>query len=114
MLEVTETALAEIKRFLEAQQESQPIRILLTEGDWKGPRLVMALDEHREDDHVLTHSGVTFLVEKTLIERTKPIKIDYVHSTLGAGFTIRSSLLKNTEAADVSCESICRSCADVE
>jgi Fe-S cluster assembly iron-binding protein IscA len=43
----------------------------------------MAMDDQKEDDEVLTDRGVTFLVEKRLFERAKPIRIAYTHSTLG-------------------------------
>lgn len=113
MFEVSETALKEIGRFLEGREGIQSIRILLTQGGWKGPHLVMALDEPREEDEVLTEKGVTFLIEKTLFERVKPINIDYIHSARGSGFMMKSNLVNSAKDVDISCENICRSCEDV-
>ena len=114
MLEVSETASEEIKRFLQGREGLQSIRILLTEGDWKGPHLVMALDEPRSDDQVFMEKGVTFLIERKLFERVKPINIDYVHSDRGAGFAMKSDLMKGVKDVDVRCESICQSCDDLK
>ncbi|MDZ7699156.1 MAG: hypothetical protein U5R49_20225 [Deltaproteobacteria bacterium] len=37
-------------------------------------------------------NGLTYVVEKDLYERIKPIKVDYVNSPMGAGFSIGSSM----------------------
>ncbi|HPL64249.1 MAG: hypothetical protein PHG91_08330 [Syntrophales bacterium] len=52
----------------------------------------MALDESQEDDQIFTDQGITFAVEKELLERTKPIRIDFVEAEGRSGFTIQSSL----------------------
>lgn len=109
MFEVTEEASEKIKQFLSGE-EAKPIRILMTEGGWKGPHLVMALDEQKEDDEAFTDRGVTFVVEKGLFERVKPIRIGYTHSTLGAGYTLESNLNKGMKGVNVGCHEICNSC----
>jgi iron-sulfur cluster assembly protein len=113
MFEISEEASEKIKQFLEGREGLQSIRILMTEGGWKGPYLVMALDRQKENDEVFTERGVTFLVEKALFERVKPISIDYVHSTLGGGYKLKSELLKGMKDISVGCESICESCQDL-
>ncbi len=110
MLELSERASEVIKKqFLEGREGSQSIRILMTDGGWKGPYLVLAFDEPRESDHLFTERGVTFLVEKTLLDRVKPINIDYVEGTLGSGFTLKSALMKG-EDVNINCEGISGSC----
>lgn len=47
MFEVSEEASEKIKQFLEGREGLQSIRILMTEGGWKGPYLVMALEVKR-------------------------------------------------------------------
>jgi iron-sulfur cluster assembly protein len=96
MFEVSEKALEVIKQFLTGQEGGQSIRILMTEGGWRGAYLVMAIDEQKENDQVFTEKGVTFLIEKELFDRAKPISIDYVESTLGAGFKLKSELMKGS------------------
>ena len=110
MFDVTEEASKHIKQFLEEQEGLQPIRVLKTEGGWKGPHLVMALDEQKEDDEVFTVEGVTYVVEKALFERVKPIRIGYSHSTVGSGFTLESELMKDLKGVSVGCHDICSSC----
>lgn len=96
MFEVSEKASEVIKRFLKEQQGSRPIRLLMTEGGWKGAYLVMALDKQKENDQVFTEKGVTFVIEKELFDRAKPISVDYVESILGSGYKIKSELMKGT------------------
>ena len=110
MFEVSEEASEKIKQFLDGQKGIQTIRILMAEGGWKGPYLVMALDEQKEDDEVLKDRGVTFVVEKALFDRVKPIRVGYTHSTLGSGYTLESELLKDMKGVSVGCHDICDTC----
>ena len=92
MFEVTEKANEMIKDFLKDREETPAIRILLSQGGWSGPSLGMALDEPRDKDEVFDEKDITYVIEKGLYERIKPIKVDYVDSYMGAGFDISSSL----------------------
>ncbi len=65
----------------------------------------MALDESRENDEVFDDKGLTYVVEKSLYDDVKPIKIDYVSSPMGEGFNIASNM-----QMDASCGSSCSSC----
>ena len=110
MFEVSEEASEKIKQFLEGREGLQAVRVLMTEGGWRGPYLVMALDEQKEDDEVFTERGVTFVVGKALFERVKPIRIDYTHSTLGSGYTLQSELMKGIKGVSVGCHEVFDSC----
>jgi Fe-S cluster assembly iron-binding protein IscA len=110
VFEVSEEASEKVKQFLEGREGLQVIRVLTTEGGWRGPYLVMALDEQKEDDEVFTKRGVTFVIEKALFERVKPIRIGYTHSTLGSGYTLESELMKDMKGVSVGCHDICNSC----
>jgi len=110
MFEVSEEASEKIKQFLEGREGLQTIRVLMTEGGWRGPYLVMALDEQKEDDEVFTERGVTFLIEKALFERVKPIRIDYTISTLGSGYVLKSALMKGMKGVSAGCHEILNSC----
>ena len=66
MFEVSEEAMEKIKQFLAGQEAPQAIRVLIDEGGWRGPHLIMALDAQKEDDEVFTERGVTFVIEKAL------------------------------------------------
>jgi iron-sulfur cluster assembly protein len=110
VFEVSEEASEKIRQFLEGREGLQAIRVLMTEGGWRGPYLVMALDEQKEDDEVFTERGVTFVIEKALFERVKPIRIGYTHSILGSGYTLESELMKDVKGVSVGCHDICNSC----
>ena len=66
----------------------------------------MALDESHDDDEVFTDREVTYLVNKTLFEKVKPVAIDYVQSPRGEGFKLSSSM----DSAGGGCGSSCSSC----
>ena len=65
----------------------------------------MALDESQGNDEIFTDRGITFLVDKSLLEEVKPINVDFIESDRGAGFKLTSSL-----AAGAGCGSSCSSC----
>ena len=65
----------------------------------------MALDESRDNDEVFDDKGLRYVVEKSLYDNVKPIKIDYVSSAMGAGFNIASNMQMGA-----SCGSSCSSC----
>ena len=56
----------------------------------------MALDESRDNDEVFDHSGITYVIEKGLLERIKPVKVDFINSPMGSGFNIESNMKKET------------------
>ena len=110
MFEVSEEAIQKMKQFLAEQQTTKAIRILMDEGGWKGPHLIMALDSQKEDDEVFNEAGVTFIIEKSLFDRAKPIHIGYTHSALGSGYTFQSEFMKAAKGATSTCHEICQSC----
>ena len=65
----------------------------------------MALDESQVDDEVFTDRDVKYLVKKTLLEKIKPVAVDYVTNPRGGGFVLSSSL----DAAG-SCGTSCSTC----
>jgi len=54
----------------------------------------MALDESRDGDEIFNQNGLTFMIEKALLEEVKPIKVDFVETPRGAGYSIVSNLQK--------------------
>lgn len=115
MFEVSEEAFEKVKQFLESSEERKPIRILALERDWKIPSLVMALDDEKDDDEVFKKDEVTFLVRKTLFEKAKPIRISYTHSTLGAGYVLKSAFSDAMEGLEeMTCNSIYSDCQHIE
>jgi HesB-like selenoprotein len=108
MVEAGEKAMEKIKQFLKEQEMPKPIRVLMTEGGWRGPYLVMALDDQKETDKVFTQDDVTFVIDKALLDKAKHVKIDYVESALGPGYVLKSDLLKGIVGE---CEDhVCQTC----
>ena len=52
----------------------------------------MALDESRHEDVIFDEKGLTYVIEKELFQRVSPIKVDYVDTPVGAGFSISSDM----------------------
>jgi iron-sulfur cluster assembly protein len=52
----------------------------------------MALDESTTNDETFEDQGVTYLVEKGLFEKVKPISIDFITTPRGSGFKLSSGL----------------------
>jgi len=48
----------------------------------------MALDELRDEDEVFDQGDIKYVVDKNLLDQVKPIKVDYVNSAMGSGFSI--------------------------
>jgi iron-sulfur cluster assembly accessory protein len=110
MLQVTEKALEKAKEIARGQEGAKAVRILMTEGGWRGPYLVLAFDEQHETDEVFTRGGLTFLVDKTLLGQVQPITVDYVEGAMGMGFTLKSELFKDMTTTCGSIWDSCESC----
>lgn len=52
----------------------------------------MALDEPRNEDEVIEEKGTKFVIEKDLLNQSKPINIDFIATPQGAGFKLTSNL----------------------
>ena len=63
----------------------------------------MALDEPKDDDEVISNNGVTYLMNKQLLDQVKPVTVDFVESAYGSGFSISSSLAKGSGCGSCSC-----------
>ena len=99
MVEVTESAAQQITEYFKGKDAS-PIRIFLNEGGWGGPSLGMALDEPKDNDSVFDVEGFQYVVNNDLLEKAKPIKVDF----LQIGFKIDSSM-------DFGADSGCAGCS---
>lgn len=102
MLQITDKANEMIKEFLNGREGPTAVRIMLFEGGCSGPALGMALDEPQENDEVIGDNGITYLVEKALLEKAQPIQVDFVETDQGSGFKLTSSLV-----LDCSCGCSC-------
>jgi len=63
----------------------------------------MALDEPKVNDEVIKDKEITYLIEKELFNQVKPIKIDFVDSVMGTGFSITANMAKGDSCGSCSC-----------
>jgi len=92
MIAVSEKAGNMIKDYLKDNQGPGAVRIFLQTSCCSGATLGLALDEPNENDATFTDQGITFTIDKALLEKVKPIGIDFVESPGGSGFALTSSL----------------------
>ncbi|WP_339137907.1 MAG: IscA/HesB family protein [Candidatus Electrothrix sp. GW3-4] len=85
MLEVTATALNNVKEYLGQENIESAVRVFMMSGGCSGPGLGLALDEAKENDLTFEEDGVSFVVEKGLAETCGAIKVDYLESSSGCG-----------------------------
>lgn len=91
MLDVTPLAAEKITAYMTDNKISSALRVALMQGGCSGPALGLALDEEKPEDQQYQKDGLTFLVEKGLLEQCGTIFVDYVESGSRSGFSIRSA-----------------------
>jgi len=89
-LEVTEKADEMIKQFLKNQTGPGTIKILRQNA--LGPGLALALDEPKENDVTITVRDLAFAIDQDLLEKARPIRLDFVEVGGQKGFQLISSL----------------------
>ena len=82
MIELHDDARQELEGFF-ADKEKSPVRIYLG-GGCGGPRLALGLDSPGDDDDVFDLGGLTFCIEKPLLESIQGVKM----FMSGAGFEV--------------------------
>ncbi len=90
ILEVTEKADKAIRQFLENRTGSSTIRILRQNA--LGPGLAMVFDEPEENDLTVTVRSIPFSINRDLLDKARPIRIDFVEYGGRRGFLLTSSL----------------------
>jgi iron-sulfur cluster assembly accessory protein len=112
MLEVTPSALNNIKDYMRQQKINSPVRITTMSGGCAGPSLGMVLDEAKENDQILDHDGVSFVVDKELLDTCQGIRVDFIEKRdggcgcgTGGGFTVMSEKPLSAGGCGCSCTS---------
>ena len=90
MIEVSEKAQEKIDSYVEENSVKAPIRIQVTEGCCGSSYLGMAVDEFKETDNRYVASGVTYVIDKDLVEQTGRLTIDFIEKDGMAWFQIDS------------------------
>ncbi len=111
MLEITESALNNVKDYMSQQKIDSAIRVNLKSGGCAGPSLGLSIDDAKDNDHTFDHGGITFLVDKSLAETCGAIKVDFIEvkdddcGCGSGGFTITSEKPLSASSCGCSCSS---------
>lgn len=80
MLQVTESAIENLKEYLAQNNITSAIRVVM-QNSCSGTNLGLGLDEKKASDKVFEEDGITFLVDNGIFTTTGAIKVDYVKSS---------------------------------
>lgn len=112
MVKITELAAQKVKEVLKAQnKENAMLRLYLAGIGCGGPNFGMTLDESKTDEDILDEEyGVSILVDKKLSTHLEGAIVDYVESSNGGGFEIRTVKTDNGGGCDTGGCGSCGSC----
>lgn len=111
MLEVTESALTNVKNYLDQQKIDSAVRVNLMSGGCGGPSLGLAIDDAKDNDHTFDNDGISFLVDKGVAETCGSIKVDFIENKdsgcgcTEGGFVITSEKPLSGSSCGCSCSS---------
>jgi iron-sulfur cluster assembly accessory protein len=86
MIEMTDAAKARVKELLNDETGSR-LRMFVQSGGCSGFEYGMAFDDVREGDEVLEMEGFTLLIDQESAPALSGVKVDFVESLTGSGFT---------------------------
>ena len=90
-MEITDTAAAEVQKFMQGEEglpETAGLRVRVVPGGCSGFQYSLNIEEDsRQGDYILDEKGVRIFVDMFSAQYLNGVKIDYVTSMMGAGFT---------------------------
>jgi iron-sulfur cluster assembly protein len=90
MLTITENAVGEVKKFMEAENAGSDagLRIRVVPGGCSGFSYSMQIeDAPRQGDEIIDQSGLRVFVDMFSRQYLEGVQVDYVSSVMGSGFT---------------------------
>lgn len=90
MLVLTDTAVGEVKKFLEAENAGAEagLRIRVVPGGCSGFSYSMQIEDGpRQRDEILDQGGLRVFVDLFSRQYLDGVQVDYVNSVMGSGFT---------------------------
>jgi iron-sulfur cluster assembly protein len=92
MITLTEKGAEKVQEFLAGQGNTQVsgLRVGVRGGGCSGFQYLLAFDEQRDGDTVVTEHGINLLVDGASIPYVRGSTIDYVESLQGAGFQVNN------------------------
>jgi iron-sulfur cluster assembly accessory protein len=90
-LDVTDSAVAEIQKFMAGEEglpETSGLRVRVVPGGCSGFQYSLNIEEDsRQGDFILDKGGVKLFVDMFSAQYLNGVKIDYVTGVMGSGFT---------------------------
>lgn len=89
---LTGTALGELRKLVEAENRPEVgLRVFVSPGGCSGLSYGMSLEDATEEgDELVTIEGLRVIVDEFSANFIRGGEIDYVHSLMGAGFTVHN------------------------
>ncbi len=90
---LTETAVSEVKKFMEAESpgEQGGLRVRVVPGGCSGFQYSMNIEEAPADtDEVIEKGGIKVFVDMFSAQYLDSVEIDYVSNVMGSGFTFNN------------------------
>ena len=88
---VTDSAVVEIKKFMESEEglpETAGLRVRVVPGGCSGFQYSLNIEEEsRQGDFILDEKGVKLFVDMFSAQYLNGVQIDYVTGVMGSGFT---------------------------
>src|SRR4051812_49935220 len=93
-LTVTDSAIAEIKKFMAGEDdlpETSGLRVRVVPGGCSGFQYSLNIEEEsRQGDYIIEKEGVRLFVDMFSAQYLDGIKIDYTSNMMGSGFTFEN------------------------
>jgi len=93
MISVSEAAVGKLKELIPQEPQAKVgLRVFIQSGGCSGFSYGMGLDDNppREDDEVVTVSGLSVYIDEYSAQYLEGAEIDYVDALMGGGFTIHN------------------------
>lgn len=94
MINVTETAVSEVKKFMSAEgmeAASAGLRVRVLPGGCSGYQYALDVeDSPTQSDKVIESNGLKLFVDSFSLQLLDGVEIDYVSTVMGSGFTFKN------------------------
>jgi iron-sulfur cluster assembly accessory protein len=94
MINVTESAISEVKKFLAQEgmaEDSAGLRVRVLPGGCSGYQYALDVEEApAPTDKVFENNGLKIFVDAFSLQMLEGVEIDYVSTVMGSGFTFKN------------------------
>lgn len=93
-LDVTDSAVTEIKKFMQQEEglpETAGLRVRVVPGGCSGFQYSLNIEEaSRAGDHIIDRDGIRIFVDMFSAQYLEGVQIDYVSNMMGSGFAFNN------------------------